>query len=91
MFSQLHKKEGLLSELEQAKRLNADQGRLDSLANAVIRVSNIRPFHYTHQGVSLSGCAVSFEVKLTGYLVVSQSLAYIGSDKAIADLPVCFE
>jgi hypothetical protein len=26
---------------------NADPARLDSLANAVIRASSIRPFHYT--------------------------------------------
>lgn len=68
VFAQLTKKENLLTELATAKRVNADPARLDSLANAVIRASNIRPFHYTHQG----------------------SLAYIGSDKAIADLPVRF-
>ncbi|SCZ99594.1 BZ3500_MvSof-1268-A1-R1_Chr3-1g06133 [Microbotryum saponariae] len=66
VFSQLTKKQHLLSELEQAKAANADPARLDSLANAVIRASNIQPFHYSHQG----------------------SLAYIGSDKAIADLPL---
>ncbi|KAI5475806.1 NADH dehydrogenase [Pseudohyphozyma bogoriensis] len=65
VFSQLAKKQALLKELEMAKASNADPARLDSLANAVIRASAIRPFHYSHQG----------------------SLAYIGSDKAIADLP----
>ncbi|GAA5890393.1 hypothetical protein JCM5296_002809 [Sporobolomyces johnsonii] len=65
VFSKLHKKDLLLRELEQAKVTNAEPARLDSLANAVIRASNIAPFHYSHQG----------------------SLAYIGSDKAIADLP----
>ncbi|KAK4700042.1 NADH:quinone reductase (non-electrogenic), partial [Phenoliferia sp. Uapishka_3] len=63
VFQQLAKKDGLLKELEVAKSSNAEPSRLDSLANAVIRASAIRPFHYT-------------------------SLAYIGSDKAIADLPV---
>ncbi|GAA6045815.1 External NADH-ubiquinone oxidoreductase 1, mitochondrial [Rhodotorula toruloides] len=66
VFSKLHKKELLLKELEQAKQVGAEPAKLDSLANAVIRASNIAPFHYSHQG----------------------SLAYIGSDKAIADLPV---
>ncbi|KAK4047597.1 NADH:ubiquinone oxidoreductase [Microbotryomycetes sp. JL221] len=66
VFSQLNKKQTLLTELEEAKLANSDSNRLDSLANAVIRASNIKPFHYSHQG----------------------SLAYIGSDKAIADLPV---
>ncbi|GAA5998691.1 uncharacterized protein JCM10292_007162 [Rhodotorula paludigena] len=66
VFSKLHKKEQLLTELEQAKAAGAEPAKLDSLANAVIRASNIPPFHYSHQG----------------------SLAYIGSEKAIADLPV---
>ncbi|KAL8286527.1 hypothetical protein RQP46_004544 [Phenoliferia psychrophenolica] len=66
VFQQLSKKDALLKELESAKAANAEPSRLDSLANAVIRASAIRPFHYTHQG----------------------SLAYIGSDKAIADLPL---
>ncbi|KAM0788074.1 hypothetical protein ACM66B_001245 [Microbotryomycetes sp. NB124-2] len=66
VFAQLAKKQTLLKEMEEAKTSNADASRLDSLANAVIRASNIKPFHYSHQG----------------------SLAYIGSDKAIADLPV---
>ncbi|GAA5976659.1 hypothetical protein JCM10908_005585 [Rhodotorula pacifica] len=66
VMSKLHKKDQLLKELEQAKQAGAEPAKLDSLANAVIRASNIAPFHYSHQG----------------------SLAYIGSDKAIADLPV---
>ncbi|GAA6034798.1 hypothetical protein JCM8097_009304 [Rhodosporidiobolus ruineniae] len=66
VFQKLGKKEQLLTELEQAKKSAAEPAKLDSLANAVIRASNIPPFHYSHQG----------------------SLAYIGSDKAIADLPV---
>ncbi|GAA5911522.1 hypothetical protein JCM6882_000526 [Rhodosporidiobolus microsporus] len=66
VFQKLQKKEEMLSELEQAKVAGAEPAKLDSLANAVIRASNIAPFHYSHQG----------------------SLAYIGSDKAIADLPV---
>ncbi|GAA6000528.1 hypothetical protein JCM10207_008054 [Rhodosporidiobolus poonsookiae] len=66
VFQKLQKKESLLGELKQAKTAQADPAKLDSLANAVIRASNIPPFHYSHQG----------------------SLAYIGSDKAIADLPV---
>ncbi|GAA6000527.1 hypothetical protein JCM10207_008053 [Rhodosporidiobolus poonsookiae] len=66
VFQKLQKKESLLGELEQAKAAQAEPAKLDSLANAVIRASNIPPFHYSHQG----------------------SLAYIGSDKAIADLPV---
>lgn len=66
VFQQLTKKNLLLAELEAAKASNEDPARLDSLANAVIRASTIRPFHYSHQG----------------------SLAYIGSDKAIADLPL---
>ena len=65
-MAKLHKKEQLLKDLEQAKQAGAEPAKLDSLANAVIRASNIAPFHYSHQG----------------------SLAYIGSDKAIADLPV---
>lgn len=65
IFGQLHKKNQLLNELEAAKALNEPADKLDALANAVIRASSIRPFHYSHQG----------------------SLAYIGSDKAIADLP----
>lgn len=52
VFQQLTKKQKLLDELEQAKKDNADPARLDSLANAVIRASAIRPFHYSHQGVS---------------------------------------
>ncbi|GAA5923864.1 hypothetical protein JCM10213_004433 [Rhodosporidiobolus nylandii] len=66
VFTKLQKKEQLLKDLEVAKGANAEPAQLDSLANAVIRASNIPPFHYSHQG----------------------SLAYIGSDKAIADLPV---
>jgi len=65
IFAQLAKKQVLVDELEAAKRSTADPARLDALANAVIRASNLRPFHYSHQG----------------------SLAYIGSSKAIADLP----
>ncbi|GAA5921367.1 hypothetical protein JCM3775_003010 [Rhodotorula graminis] len=66
VFQKLHKKEQLLQELESAKQAGAEPAKLDSLANAVIRASNIAPFNYSHQG----------------------SLAYIGSDKAIADLPM---
>ncbi|GAA5976660.1 hypothetical protein JCM11641_005654 [Rhodosporidiobolus odoratus] len=66
VFSKLQKKETLLKDLEGAKQASAEPAKLDSLANAVIRASNIPPFSYSHQG----------------------SLAYIGSDKAIADLPV---
>ncbi|GAA6049019.1 hypothetical protein JCM3770_005442 [Rhodotorula araucariae] len=66
VFAKLAKKEQLLQELEGAKQAGAEPAKLDSLANAVIRASNIAPFHYSHQG----------------------SLAYIGSDKAIADLPM---
>ena len=51
IFAQLAKKQALLKELEEAKAANADPSRLDSLANAVIRASNMRPFHYSHQGV----------------------------------------
>ncbi|GAA5979576.1 hypothetical protein JCM5350_004943 [Sporobolomyces pararoseus] len=65
VFSKLHKKDALLRDLDSAKSSNAEPAQLDSLANAVIRASNISPFSYSHQG----------------------SLAYIGSDKAIADLP----
>ncbi|GAA5934137.1 uncharacterized protein JCM15063_000564 [Sporobolomyces koalae] len=65
VFSKLHKKDALLRDLDSAKSGNAEPAQLDSLANAVIRASNISPFSYSHQG----------------------SLAYIGSDKAIADLP----
>ncbi|GAA5829284.1 hypothetical protein JCM11251_004992 [Rhodosporidiobolus azoricus] len=66
VFQKLQKKEDMINELNQAKNAGAEPAKLDSLANAVIRASNIPPFHYSHQG----------------------SLAYIGSDKAIADLPV---
>ena len=47
VFQQLAKKDVLLKELETAKASNAEPTRLDSLANAVIRASAIRPFHYT--------------------------------------------
>ncbi len=50
LFGQLAKKQALIEELDEAKRANADPARLDALANAVIRASNIRPFHYSHQG-----------------------------------------
>lgn len=66
VFQKLHKKEQLLQELDSAKQAGAEPAKLDSLANAVIRASNIAQFNYSHQG----------------------SLAYIGSDKAIADLPM---
>ncbi|KAM0754869.1 putative NADH dehydrogenase [Meredithblackwellia eburnea MCA 4105] len=66
VFAQLAKKDALLRELDAAKANSVEPSQLDSLANAVIRASNIKPFHYSHQG----------------------SLAYIGSDKAIADLPL---
>lgn len=36
-----------MSELTQAKEVGAEPSRLDSLANALIRVSEIRPFSYT--------------------------------------------
>ena len=52
VFAQLTKKEQLLKELSEAKKTGAEPSRLDQLANAVIRASNIRPFHYSHQGVS---------------------------------------
>lgn len=65
VFSQLHKKALIQSELVLAKAGGEDASRLDKLANGLIRASEIREFHYSHQG----------------------SLAYIGSDKAIADLP----
>lgn len=76
VFQQLSKKEALLAELQEAKRLNADAERLDSLANAIIRASNIRPFHYSHQGVRAFPPTL-----LDGTDHPSQSLAYIGSDK----------
>lgn len=50
VFGQLAKKQVLVDELDAAKRSGADPARLDALANAVIRASNVRPFHYSHQG-----------------------------------------
>jgi NADH:ubiquinone reductase (non-electrogenic) len=54
VFQKIQKKEQLLDELNQAKSAGAEAAQLDSLANAVIRASNIQPFSYTHQGVSLA-------------------------------------
>jgi NADH dehydrogenase FAD-containing subunit len=50
VFGQLAKKQALIEEHDEAKKAGADPARLDALANAVIRTSNIRPFHYSHQG-----------------------------------------
>jgi hypothetical protein len=36
-----------MTELNSAKEAGEETSRLDSLANALIRVSEIRPFHYT--------------------------------------------
>lgn len=51
VFSKLHKKDALLRDLDSAKSSNVEPAQLDSLANAVIRASNISPFSYSHQGV----------------------------------------
>lgn len=47
VFAQLSKKENLSKELALAKASGADAARLDSLANGLIRASEIRPFHYS--------------------------------------------
>ena len=47
VFAQLTKKENLGKELAMAKASGADAGRLDTLANGLIRASEIRPFHYS--------------------------------------------
>lgn len=51
VFAQLAKKSNIMSELSAAKVEGAETSRLDSLANALIRVSEIRPFHYTVSGI----------------------------------------
>lgn len=47
VFSQLHKKALIQSELVLAKAGGEDASRLDKLANGLIRASEIREFHYS--------------------------------------------
>jgi NADH:ubiquinone reductase (non-electrogenic) len=61
MFRQLAKRDAVLEQIATAKQEGAS---IESLEKRLIKLENLRPFHYSHQG----------------------SLAYIGSDKAIADL-----
>lgn len=64
---QMAKRETLESKLNELRSTTSTSSseEIESTVKQINKVSQLRPFHYSHQG----------------------SLAYIGSDKAIADLP----
>ena len=86
VLKQLAKRDLLAQQLEEAKQLSDTEPekkpKLELLEGQIAKAENIRPFKYSHQG-SLAYVIPSV-VAAEG---LTQLYSYIGSDKAIADLP----
>jgi len=98
MFGKLGQKAKLEQQLKQLRAdPSADSAMIEGVVKKLNRVSKLTPFHYSHQvsfaSSSLNSADVLFRAlwrKLTnleGWIMFAESCRYIGSEKAIADLP----
>lgn len=85
MFAKLGQKAKLERELAELRTSNADAAEIESTVKKLTRAAKVSPFHYSHQ-VRLLCLQVSNRPRYI-LLTPQGSLAYIGSEKAIADLP----
>lgn len=82
MFGKLGQKAKLERQLAEQRALGAPADEIESSAKKLTRVGKLTPFHYSHQVRGFCLGAAITRADLQG------SLAYIGSEKAIADLPL---
>jgi len=85
-FAQFAKKDAIeaqLTTLKTAPQTEETKNEVDSLMKQLVKLK-LRPFHYSHQG-SLAYVILAYsEIPRTDF---GMCCRYIGSDKAIADLP----
>lgn len=81
MFGKLGQKAKLERQLAEQRTQGAAAEEIESSAKKLTRVGKLTPFHYSHQ---VCICTMPRRFMLT----TQGSLAYIGSEKAIADLPL---
>lgn len=81
MFAKLGQKAKLEKELAQLRTQGAAAEEIETTVKKLTRAAKLSPFHYSHQ--------VSARRKSGHAIMLTRqgSLAYIGSEKAIADLP----
>jgi NADH:ubiquinone reductase (non-electrogenic) len=83
MFGKLGQKAKLERQLAEQRTLGAPADEIESSAKKLTRVGKLTPFHYSHQVRDLLA-----QVRQVTGADSQGSLAYIGSEKAIADLPL---
>lgn len=87
LFGQMAKKETLAEEkatiLKKLGTTEEEKTKVASIDKQLTKLDNLRPFHYSHQG-SLAYVVYRHTEVLLLMIVFYR---YIGSDKAIADLP----
>lgn len=83
MFAKLGQKAKLERELADLRTSNADAAEIESTVKKLTRAAKVSPFHYSHQ-VRFALSSIALDIYFTD---PQGSLAYIGSEKAIADLP----